>query len=114
MLDMAKERDGQPVVWGIQRLGDGDPHIRLWTNRVDRESADDLLVGAPEPIRKLRYDPVDRGPHPLLHQRQRPRTPFLTCTPTKFLCRCETLHISRSVGMVRLTSSGNLTTYPES
>lgn len=70
MLDMAKERDGQPVVWGIQRPGNGVPHVRLGTNRVDWKSADDPLVGTPEPIRELRCDPVDRGPHPLLHQRE--------------------------------------------
>lgn len=80
MLDMARERDGQPVVRGIQRVGDGALDIRLGTNRVGWKSANDTLVDTLEYIRELHRDPVDRGPHRLLYQRQRSHIPFLTRT----------------------------------
>ena len=70
VLDMAEERDGQPIVWGIQWTRDGAPNIRLGSNHVGWKSVDDSLVGTPEHIWELRRDPVDRGPHCLLYQRQ--------------------------------------------
>jgi hypothetical protein len=79
MLDMAQERDGQSTVRGIQRIGDGDPDIRLDTNHMGCKSADDPMVGTRECFCEFRRDPVDLGPDSLLHKRQRPHTPFLAC-----------------------------------
>jgi len=70
VLDMAEERDGQPIVRGIQRAGDGAPNIRLGTDFVGWKSVDDPLVGTSERVWELCRDPVDYGPHRLLYQRQ--------------------------------------------
>ena len=80
MLDMARERDDQPIVRGIQWTGDGPSDLRLGTNLMGRESANDPLVDAGEHLYEFRRDPVDYGPDRLLYQRQRFRTPSLTCT----------------------------------
>ena len=70
MLDMARKRDGKPVVRGIQRTGDGASDIRLGTNLMGWKSADDPLVDTRKHICEFRSDPVDRGPDRLLNQRQ--------------------------------------------
>ena len=70
MLDMARERDGQPIVRGIQWTGDGAFDIRLGANLMGWEPADDPLVDTCERVCEFCCDPVDRGPDRLLHQRQ--------------------------------------------
>jgi len=78
MLDLAKERAGQPIIWGNQRTGDGASDLRLGTNFVGWESTDDPLVDTRKRVCQLRCDPVDHRPDHLLYQCQQSRTPPLT------------------------------------